>query len=349
MKEGVFCDGNSIDLLNKTEGRQLFPKPSEHSENRFVRRNINFSAYDKISGEPLRVSGLPSDGSWEESGYTGKRLKDDFWKPGTRLSLPPALAILEPDVSPLRTQNVQAYRAFRPAAGAHARRHAAGIAETISYYGIPPTVLAEVCPSQATTMELYNSFEFGGSLARVLLCCWSPTPGYHPLPGAIHGLLERLYNTGGPNSLGCLIVCAAGNHGAPLSSPEWDQVWRHPKVGCTRTRGQFHNGYAAHPGVLVVGACNSQGKRSRYSNWGTGLSLAAPSDDWDPLEGPPVNAPFGGTSRAAARVAAAAWKILTQYPELTATRLKELLTAGPWEPQLGHGCLSEPQFLEVRT
>ena len=79
------------------------------------------------------------------------------------------------------------------------------------------------------------------------------------------------------------------------------------------------------------------------------MYLTAPSIEWDPPEGLPLNAPSAGTSRAAVRVATAAWKLLIQYPELTAIRIKELLTSGPLEPQLEHGSLTESQLLEVRT
>lgn len=79
------------------------------------------------------------------------------------------------------------------------------------------------------------------------------------------------------------------------------------------------------------------------------MSLTAPSVDWDPPEDPTLNATSTGTSLAMARVAAAAWKPQTQYPKHKEIRIKELLTTGPWEPQMGHGCLPEPELLEVRT
>src|SRR5207302_10159919 len=57
---------------------------------------------------------------------------------------------------------------------------------------------------------------------------------------------------------GALIFCATGN--------EYRNTVSYP---------------ARYPGALGVGASNDQGKRAKYSNYGTGIQFVAPSSDPD--------------------------------------------------------------------
>ncbi|HEV8217689.1 MAG TPA: S8 family serine peptidase, partial [Gemmatimonadaceae bacterium] len=103
------------------------------------------------------------------------------------------------------------------------------------------------------------------------------------------------------------------------------------------------NGYATHPGVIAVGACNAHGRRPSYSNSGSALWCVYTSNDPNDPTGASTSyrttAPagslllgesfyssaFGFTSAACAVVAGACALILSANPELTSAEVKDVL------------------------
>jgi subtilisin family serine protease len=158
--------------------------------------------------------------------------------------------------------------------------------------------------------------------ADVICCAWAPPlqAGDHPLPPSTRDALNYCV-TEGRNGKGCVVVFAAGNDGLDVAL----------------------NGYATHPGVIAVGACNAHGRRPSYSNWGSALWCVFPSNDPDDPSGAstsyhttaPVgslllgesfySSAFGFTSATCAIVAGACALILSANPELTSAEAKEVL------------------------
>jgi subtilisin family serine protease len=111
-----------------------------------------------------------------------------------------------------------------------------------------------------------------------------------------------------------------------------------------------NDGYASHPDVIAVGACNDRGRRSAYSDWGNGLWCCFPSDDalgqitngiWttdrlgehgynsgDPdlgHEHGDYTNNFGGTSSACPGVAGLAALMLAKNPARTASEIRDIV------------------------
>lgn len=106
---------------------------------------------------------------------------------------------------------------------------------------------------------------------------------------------------------GVAIVAAAGNdNGGPVDYP------------------------AAYPGVLAVGASNSEtGQFCAFSNRGEGLALIAPGCDLngaDPLSGTPDQNYWQGTSEASAITSAALTALTSYKPELSWQQAEQDLT-----------------------
>lgn len=121
--------------------------------------------------------------------------------------------------------------------------------------------------------------------ADVISCSWGPTDGrwwdprdaahraFVPLPDNTRLAIEYAL-TSGRKGKGSVICWAAGNGNESVDN----------------------DGYAGHPGVIAVAACNDTGKRSVYSDTGKALWCAFPSDDsdLDAVASLPSPAPQGG-------------------------------------------------------
>lgn len=160
-----------------------------------------------------------------------------------------------------------------------------------------------------------------GHGADVICCAWAPNglEGGQPLPERTRAAIEWAARHG-RGGRGCVVVVPAGNDGRDLSS----------------------NGYAAHPLVLAVGACNDRDRRPAYSGWGRHLFCVFPSSDpgmSTPHRSISTTTPrgsfllgetfysdgFGFTSAAAAGVAGVCALVLSANPDLTWWKLREVL------------------------
>jgi subtilisin family serine protease len=182
--------------------------------------------------------------------------------------------------------------------------------------------------------------------ADVISCSWGPADGdwrdpNHPLhrravrlPASTQLAIDYAANQG-RNGKGCVILFAAGNGNESVDN----------------------DGYASYERVIAVAACNDQGKRSVYSDFGQAVWCAFPSDDQGfarfnhpaPLTtgiwttdrvGPAGYNPgtlergdeagdftnrFGGTSSACPGAAGVAALVLSVNPELTRVEVREIL------------------------
>jgi subtilisin family serine protease len=206
-----------------------------------------------------------------------------------------------------------------------------------------------------TTIEtLFNYLIDKG--AAVVSCSWGPAAVYFPLSLRQRAVLTRAA-TEGRNGKGCVIVFAAGNANRPISGSVNEQGWDQNMI---KGPTNWLNGFVLHPDVIVVSACTSLNKKSAYSNWGTTISVVAPSNNgapgmWLPEKGFVATGPtirsnlvgegiftsdrlgsagyspgdftadFGGTSSACPVVVGVAALVLSANPNLTAREVKQIL------------------------
>ncbi|BAL81424.1 S8 family peptidase [Caldisericum exile] len=152
----------------------------------------------------------------------------------------------------------------------------------------------------------------------------------------LYNAIKYAYNKG------VVIVCAAGNDGRPLVS--------YP---------------AAYTECIAVGATRFDGRRAKYSNYGSALDIVAPGGDTSvdqnkdgygdgilqqTFSGSPTNFGyyfFQGTSMATPHVAAVAALVLSLHPEFTNVQVrtalqstaKDLGTKG-WDKYYGYGLVN---------
>ncbi len=192
--------------------------------------------------------------------------------------------------------------------------------------------------------------------ASVISCSWGASSVYFPLSLRQRAAITRAA-TKGRNGKGCVILFAAGNANRPINGTVYERGWVKNIVnGKTR----WLNGFAVHPDVITVAASTSLNKKAAYSNWGTNISVCAPSNNAQPgmwfeqtgfiYSQPAIAASlpgrgmfttdqlgsagytkgnftsnFGGTSSATPVVAGVAALILSVNPDLTVGQVKRIL------------------------
>lgn len=158
--------------------------------------------------------------------------------------------------------------------------------------------------------------------------------------------IAQLTQSGGRRGRGIVFLWAAGNENCPIEfngnldipyTDGWNAFgnW----VGVLKAR-RFRNSLVPLPGVMHVAALASNGQRSHYSNYGTGIDLTAPSSNSHAFwrmsvpglgvvaptgEGQRYTLAFGGTSSATPLVAGIAALVISANPLLSAAEVISIL------------------------
>jgi subtilisin family serine protease len=185
----------------------------------------------------------------------------------------------------------------------------------------------------AANDRVADSIRYAGQYAQIISCSWFSPEANPDLVLAITDATK-----GGRGGKGCLVFVASGNAGVEFLPPPAD-----------------------HKDAFAVGASNYLGVRAGYSNYGKGLAFVAPSSDSDDGKTAGITTTdvslrnrgfnladdytdsFGGTSAAAPLAAAVAALVLSVNPQLTRTKVRDILRntadkidAGPGEYTKGY-------------
>jgi len=166
--------------------------------------------------------------------------------------------------------------------------------------------------------------------AWVVSCSWGAAAAVYRLSTRQSRAIARCAREG-RGGLGCVICFAAGNSNHDINDPNRRSL----------------DGFATHPDVIAVAACNSRDDRSNYSNFGKEIAICAPSNGsggwgitttdvmgrfrrrgvWVEAGYAPgaFTHTFGGTSSACPLVAGICALLLSVKPELKAVQVKELI------------------------
>jgi subtilisin family serine protease len=192
--------------------------------------------------------------------------------------------------------------------------------------------------------------------AAVISCSWGPSAVNYPLSLRQKAAITRAA-TKGRRGKGCVIVFAAGNANRPVNGTIDESGWdKNVLSGPTK----WYGGFTVHPDVITVSACTSLNRKAAYSNWGSEISICAPSNNAPPgfglpnvgyvatppqlqtdtpglgivttdrlggagYDASPYASDFGGTSSACPLIAGVAALVLSANPQLTAREVRQIL------------------------
>jgi subtilisin-like proprotein convertase family protein/subtilisin family serine protease len=197
--------------------------------------------------------------------------------------------------------------------------------------------------------KLLTALLFIADKVDVMSNSWGSVPIFTLAIPVINKLTE-LAQTGGRRGKGILFLWAAGNENCPINHTAsldvpYTHGWRVYSDGSAEwigpnTARRFQRNFVGIPGVMNVAALASTAKRSHYSNYGSGISLCAPSSNGHAyfrmdVKGLSVTTAtgktggvtheFGGTSSATPLVAGIAALVISANPTLTALEVVSIL------------------------
>jgi subtilisin-like proprotein convertase family protein/subtilisin family serine protease len=162
--------------------------------------------------------------------------------------------------------------------------------------------------------------------------------------------IKSIAVTGGRRGKGIVFLWASGNENCPIDYSSSQDIpytsgvqWKSDGSGVwigVKTSKTFEHNLAGIPGVMHIAALASNAQRSHYSNYGSNISLCAPTNNVHEYYrmvvtglgittssgiAPFIDNEFGGTSSATPLVAGVAGLIISANPNLTAFEVISIL------------------------
>lgn len=197
--------------------------------------------------------------------------------------------------------------------------------------------------------KLLNAINFMAPRVDIVSNSWGSRPTTRR-SAFVTARIRELAVTSGRRGKGVVFLWAAGNENCPVvHNGNVDVPYTHgwafqgatPVWVGVETSRTFVNNLAGIENVMIVAALASTARRSHYSNYGTGLTLCAPTSNSHaygrgPVQGlgittasgdgkKRVTSEFGGTSSATPLVAGIAALVISANPELTAPQVISIL------------------------
>ncbi len=179
----------------------------------------------------------------------------------------------------------------------------------------------------------------------ILSNSWGNSP-FYTVSNQVLNKINQLSVNGGRRGKGIVFLWAAGNENCPINHsgnldiPFTNGFNPYPNWVGVRTSKVFIHNLASCPGVMHIAALASNAQRSHYSNYGSDISVCAPSSNshtyWRlPVTGlgvttstgqfPMWQSGFGGTSSATPLVAGVAALVISANSNLTALEVISIL------------------------
>ncbi|HWT01626.1 MAG TPA: proprotein convertase P-domain-containing protein [Pyrinomonadaceae bacterium] len=187
--------------------------------------------------------------------------------------------------------------------------------------------------------KMMTALDYVADKVDVLSNSWGVVPT-NLRSSVLRNRIAELAQTGGRRGRGIVFLWAAGNESCPINHNAAQDVpftngWNDTLTAWVgvRTARSFRNNLADVPGVMHVAALASNAQRSHYSNYGTGVTLCAPTSNSHRFRRLTVRGlgvttatgetsgfteRFGGTSSATPLVAGVVALMISANPELTA-------------------------------
>ena len=193
--------------------------------------------------------------------------------------------------------------------------------------------------------KLLTALNYIADKADIVSNSWGIVP-INSHASMVRNRIGELALTGGRRGKGILFLWAAGNDNCPIQHRASQDVPYTNGRGVTggwigvRTTRNFRNDLVGLPGLMHVAALASTARRSHYSNYGSGISLCAPTNNIHLYlrmqvpglgittttgSGGGVTGFFGGTSSATPLVAGVAALVLSANPNLSALEVASIL------------------------
>lgn len=197
--------------------------------------------------------------------------------------------------------------------------------------------------------KIFTVLEFLQNKVDVISNSWGSSP-HGNYASFVVNKIRALAQSGGRRGKGIVFLWAAGNENCPINFSgnldiPYDHGWKQRMDGSwfwdgVRTSRTFSHNLAGIPGVMFIAALASSAQRSHYSNYGTDISLTAPSSNSHKYFRMSVTGlgitttsgdsrlfdnEFGGTSSATPLVAGIAGLVISANPDLTAEEVVSVL------------------------